>query len=285
MNFIDIRNGNMNKVYLLEVDNDNKYIIRTSLFDNNFECKVLYLLKKTNFKCPNIITNFEIEDKKIIIYRYIDGDNPKKFDNDFYIRLAQLLKKLHQIDNDFKDNEYAQNEENKFKLAEYYNKAINSKYLSDSLDLINENYKYAMDVNLNELDKCIIHSDIKRENMIENGRDLYLIDFGNCYVGNRLIDIIRVIMWFFIKDDNYDMEKIKLFIDSYFDDKKLTNKEIDNIDKMIIYCILYNLLKDISLNEDNILSSEYIESNSLNWVRALKNKEKVLKIGELIKNA
>jgi len=153
------------------------------------------------------------------------------------------------------------------------------------LDYITEIYAEVSKLNLDKFDKCLIHSDVKKENIIQNNEKLFLIDFGNCYIGSRLIDIIRVIMWFFIKDENYDYNKIKVFIDTYFKDNNLTVIERENINDLIQYCLLYNLLKDISLNEDKILVFEYIENNSLKWLNALKDREKILKIGELIKNA
>ena len=76
-----------------------------------------------------------------------------------------------------------------------------------------------------------------------------------------------------------------IFINSYFDQKRMTNQEKEYINDLLIYCILYNLLKDICLYEEKVLSAEYIENNSINWLKALYEKEKVLKIGELIKNA
>lgn len=284
MKISEIKNGNINKIYLVEMK-ENKYIIRTSDFDNSFECSVLDLLKKYDYSCPKIITNFQVENKYIMIYKFIDGDTPSLFNNDFFITLAQLLKKLHNINTNFKTEDYSLNVESQDKIKKYYVKAKKSRYILSNLDFINELYCEIAELDLDKFEKCLVHSDIKRENMIQDGDKLFLIDFGNCYIGSRLIDIIRVIMWFFIKDENYDYKQIKLFINSYFKDNNLTLLEKEKIDDLIKYCILYNLLKDISLYEDKMLTSEYIENNSLKWLKALKNKEKIFKIGELIKNA
>ena len=284
MKISEINNGNMNKIYILEIDK-HKYIIRTSNFDNEFECKVLDLLSMYDYNCPKIITNFEINKKYIMLYEYIEGDNPTNFNNDFYITLAKLLKKLHSVNNDFTNEDYSLNEESQQRLYNYYNKALKSKYLINESQFLTEKYNDISTLDLNIFDKCIIHSDLKKENMIQNNKELYLIDFGNCYVGSRLIDINRVIMWFFIQNNNYDYDQIELFINSYFDNNGLTDIEKENIDCLLNYCLLYNLLKDVALNEDGILKTEYIENNSMNWLKALKDKEKILKIGGLIKNA
>lgn len=280
----EIRNGNMNKIYLLDTDKD-KFIIRTSDFNNHFECSALELLKQYNFKCPKIITHFELDNKFIMLYKYLEGDNPKEFNKRFFELLAKLLKRLHSIPQNFTKEDYSSNEESQSKLKEYYDKAIKTKYIKEDQEFIRGIYEEVSSLDLDSLDKSLIHSDIKKENMIQDKDELYLIDFGNCYVGSRIIDIIRVIMWFFIKNNNYDYESMKLFIDTYFDNNKITDKEKNATDKLLIYCILYNLLKDVSLNKDHILTDEYIENNSLNWLVALKEKEKMKKIGSLIKNA
>lgn len=285
MDLEKINNGNMNDVYILKNKN-HKYIIRSSEFDNSFECKILNHLEKYNFDCPRLISKFTLDSDNIMILKYIEGDNPNNFDKSFFKNLALLLKKLHSIPFDYKVQEYKENEESLNKLYQYYCIAIKSKYLANDLNYINNIFNEIKNLNLDYFSKCIIHSDVKRENIITNNDKIYLIDFGNVYIGNRLIDIIRVIMWFFIKYKNYDIEKIKYFILNYFNNNiKLNQLEKNNIELLIKYCILYNLLKDIYLLENKVLKSNYIENNSLNWLEALKNKEKILKIEEVIKNA
>lgn len=284
MKISEIKNGNMNKIYLVETESK-KYIVRTSDFNNEFECKVLNILKYYDYKCPQIITNFELDGKYIMLYEYLEGDNPRAFDDNFFIKLAGLLVQLHAINVDFAKEEYISNEENLEKLNSYYEKALQSRYLKNDIDYVKVLYDEVSNVDLEQFKKCIIHSDVKKENMIQDGNNLFLIDFGNCYLGSRLIDVIRVIMWFFIKSHNYDYRQIELFISTYFRNNQLTEIEMANIDALIKYCITYNLLKDVSLNEDGVLTDYYIENNSLNWLRELKEEEKILKIGELFKNA
>lgn len=279
-----IKNGNINEIYLLEMDGS-KYIVRMSNFDNNFECKVLSLLAEYDFSAPKSIVNLKLEDKYIMMYKYIEGTNPVVFDDDFFIRLASMLKELHSIKWDFNKQEYLSNEENQNKLFEFYDIASKSKYLSKDSELLRNIYNRVSALELDNFDKCIVHSDIKKENMIHGNKELYLIDFGNCYVGSRLIDILRVMMWFFIREDDYDYHKMQIFINTYFKDNALTELEKNSVDDLFVYCILYNLLKDVTLFEKNILTSEYIEKNSMKWLDSLKEKDKVLKIGGMIKNA
>lgn len=284
MQISEIKNGNMNKIYLLNLS-DEKYIIRTSDFNNEFECKVLQLLKLHDYNCPKIITNFKLDQKYIMLYRYLEGENPINYDATFFRKMGTLLKVLHSFQVDFDKKEYEMNEENQEKMNSYYSKAIESNYLKNEREFLKSLLEDVNNLNLDQFNKCIVHSDIKKENMLVDKDDIYLLDFGNCYIGSRLIDVIRVIMWFFIKNGNYDYELIKTFVNEYFKNNSITNNEKENVNQFIEYCILYNLVKDISLNEDDILSNDYIENNSLNWLTALKQKEKIYKIGEIIKNA
>lgn len=107
-----------NKVYLVEIE-ENKYIIRTSNFNNAFECSALNLLKKYDYDCPQIIINFQLDNKYIMIYKYLAGDNPNLFNNSFFVKLAQILRKLHVINNNFKTEDYSTNEESQDKLKKY----------------------------------------------------------------------------------------------------------------------------------------------------------------------
>ena len=275
----------MNNVFELELDN-NKYIIRMSEFDNDFECKILKLLEKYNIYSPRLLTNFKLGSKNIMICKYIDGENPIIYNELFFEKLAISLGKLHSIQCKYESTEYSNNEETLGKLKEYYDLSVTSRYLKDEKNFISKKYKEIEKLNLNSLPKNIIHSDIKKENLLVNDNGVYLIDFGNVYVGNRLIDLIRVIMWFFIKYNNYDFDSIEKFILRYFKEThNLLKIEKSNVIALIKYCILYNLLKDIYLYENNILNSNYIENNSLRWLDALKNEKELIKISEVFKNA
>lgn len=285
MKISKINNGNMNNVFILELD-DNKYIIRMSEFDNDFECKILKLLEEHNIDSPRLLTNFKLGSRNIVICKYIEGENPTIYNDLFFEKLANSLRKLHSIQCKYEPTEYANNEETLNKLKKYYNLSITSKYLKDETEFIDKKYKEIEKLNLNSLPKNIIHSDIKKENLLVNDNEVHLIDFGNVYVGNRLIDLIRVIMWFFIKNNNYDFDSIEKFVLQYFkENSNLLEIEKSNVTILIKYCILYNLLKDVYLYENNILNSNYIENNSLIWLDALKNEKKLIKIGEAFKNA
>lgn len=282
---ITLGNGNINNVYKISFENRD-YVLRISNYDNSFESTVLKQLKTENINCPNIIESFSTNNKYIMVCDYINGKCPNQVDTLTMKKIILEVKKLHKIKFKYGNSENV-NKESIEKLKEYYNVAIKSEYLDKDRDFLSYCIKGIEDkLKLEKLSTNIVHSDIKSENIIVNDDDVYLIDFGNVYIGNRLIDVIRIIMWFFIRYDNYDLDEIQEMINVYFDDNdKLTVEELENIDKLLEFCLLYNLLKDIYLFENNILKKEYIESCSLKWLKALKNNEKLENILGVFKNA
>lgn len=58
----------MNNVFILEAYY-NKYIIRMSQFNNDFECKILKLLEEYNIDSPRLLTNFKLGSKNIMILK------------------------------------------------------------------------------------------------------------------------------------------------------------------------------------------------------------------------
>lgn len=273
MKIKEIKNGNLNSVYKLKLKHK-YYVIRLSDFDNNFESLVLKILESKQVNAPHIKTNFMFQNKYVMIYDYIDGKNPTKFNEIFFKRLMEEVKKLHCID--IKNiNSNNDNGESIKRLEDYYAVSIKSEYLSHNRKFLTQLLKeIKQNLNLNILPKVLIHSDIKRENVLVDNQKLYLIDFGNCYVGNRLVDIIRILMWFFIKDDNYDLVKMNIVLNAYFDsNNKITKIEKENLAILLRFCLLYNLLKDLYLYENKLVDKKYIEKNSLKWLDALKNKK------------
>ena len=135
------------------------------------------------------------------------------------------------------------------------------------------------------LPKCIIHSDIKKENILVNKKKVYIIDFGNCFIGPRLIDIIRVIMWLFIfPDEEVNYSGIDEFCKSYFKYIPMSNLESKLLPVMIDYCLLYNYAKDKYLCSNGILTENYVNKTSTKWFNVLNRKDTRKKILEVIQN-
>ena len=183
-----------------------------------------------------------------------------------------------------RENEQEEPIENIEKLKDYFNVSKNSEYLKAYKSYFSVMINLFSTIQFNKLGYSLIHSDIKKTNMLVNGIDVYLIDFGNCYLGSRIIEIVRIIMWLFLKDGLYDFDKISFFVKKYFEDNQITEDEEENLSLLIRFCLSYNVIKDVYLYENRQLDKQYIELNDLKWIEILKNEQLLNKIEEVIKN-
>lgn len=278
-----IENGNLNDVYLLEIDN-NKFIIRSSKNINNFEVEVLKKLNKYNFQVPILLSDLIYNKKYVTILQYIEGEEPRELNYNQLEKLATLIRNIHNVSIDeLKDNKN-QPVESLNILMGYFDKIKNSFYLKRDSEYILKYINAFSKIEFNKLEKYIIHGDIKKTNMLINEDEVYLIDFGNCYLGNRMIELIRVIMWLFLKDSDLDFNKISFFIYCYFKNNDITEVELKNLHLLIRYCLVYNIVKDIYLYENGELNEKYIKNNDLKWIEILKDKVLLHEVEEVIKN-
>lgn len=278
-----IENGNLNDVYLLEIDN-NKFIIRSSKNINNFEVEVLKKLNKYNLQVPILLSDLIYNKRYVTILQYIEGEEPKELNYNQLEKLATLIRNLHNVPiDDLKDNKN-QPVESLNILMGYFDKIKNSFYLKRDSEYILKYINAFSKIEFNKLEKYIIHGDIKKTNMLINEDEVYLIDFGNCYLGNRMIELIRVIMWIFLKDSDLDFNKISFFIHCYFKNNDTTEIELKNLHLLIRYCLVYNIVKDIYLYENGELNEKYIKDNDLKWIEILKDKVLLHEVEEVIKN-
>lgn len=279
-----IENGNLNDVYKLVI-NSKEYILRTTKFNNDCEISTLLILKKYNLNVPNLLTYFSLYNKNVMLLDYIEGSNPSKIDSKFITGLLKELKKLHNIPYENLKEKSINTIENFEKLSEYYVVSKESSFLKEKIQLINYIIEDVKNIPFDKMPKCIVHSDIKKENVLVNNNNIYLIDFGNSYIGNRLIDLIRIIMWFFLKNKNFDIEEIENCFKVYFKNNHLVDLEYNNLSKIIKFCVVYNLIKDVYLFEKGFLSKDYIIKNDTKWLSALENEQLLEKIKEALTNA
>ena len=278
-----IENGNLNDVYVLAINN-NKFIIRSSKNANNFEVEVLRKLNKYDLQVPILLSDLIYNERYITVLQYIEGEEPKKLNYNQLENLANLIKKIHHIPINDLENNKNQPVESLDVLMQYFEKIKNSFYLKKDFEYILKYINEFSKIEFDKLEKYIIHGDIKKPNMLVNKDKVYLIDFGNCYLGNRMIELIRVIMWLFLKDYDLDINKISFFLHSYFKDNDITEIELKNSHLLIRYCLIYNIVKDIYLYENGELNEKYIKDNDLKWIEILKDEVLLKKVEEAIKN-
>lgn len=282
-NIRKIENGNLNDVYVLTINN-NKFIIRSSKNVNNFEVEVLRKLNKYDLQVPILLNDLVYNKRYITVLQYIEGKEPKELNYNQLEDLANLVKKIHHIPIDDLTNNKNQPVESLNVLMQYFERIKNSIYLSKDFEYIQNYVNDFSKIEFDKLEKSIIHSDIKKPNMLVNENSVYLIDFGNCYLGNRMIELIRIIMWIFLKDANLDFNKISFFLQSYFKDNNITKIELKNLYLLIRYCLIYNIVKDMYLYENGELDEKYIKDNDLKWIAILKDKALLNKVEEEFKN-
>lgn len=278
--------GNINEVFRLK----NEYmdiVVRKSKFNNEFESYVLKKLQSYSLNIPEYIDSYSIGDEYVMLYKYIKGKTPKTLSVYEYNQIVQFLKGLHCVEISEKEKMMMQPKEDLHQMQKYIReikKKLNCeeyRFICAEYETLNK--KYATFENLNQ---CFIHSDIKKENILVNEDTVYVIDFGNCYIGSRLVDIVRVIMWLFLYDQScLSDEKIKKFCQQYFDQAELDQTEYEMVSYVLRYCLLYNYVKDKYLFSKGELSESYVQQTSSKWMKIMKNKTTIDKIVEVIQNA
>ena len=279
-----IENGNLNDVYKLVINNK-KYILRMTEFNNDCEINTLLILKKYNLNVPNLLAHFSVYNKNVMLLDYIEGSNPLKIDTKFITELLRQLKKLHNIPYEDLEEKSINTIENFERLSKYYVVSKKSNFLKQKIHLINSILEDVKDIPFDKMPKCIVHSDIKKENVLVNNNTVYIIDFGNSYIGNRLIDLVRIIMWFFLKNNDFNIEEIENCFKVYFENNHLIDLEYNSLSKIIKFCVVYNLIKDVYLFEKGFLSENYVVKNDTKWLNLLENGQLLEKVKEALNNA
>lgn len=278
--------GNINEVFHLK----NEYmdiVVRKSKFSNEFESYVLKKLQPYNLNIPEYIDSYSIGDEYVMLYKHIKGRTPKMLNACECNQIVQFLKRLHCVEISEKEKAMVQPKEDLHQMQEYIRKIKKKlnreeyRFICVEYETLNKKYE-----TFENLKQCFIHSDIKKENILVNEDTVYVIDFGNCYIGSRLVDIVRVIMWLFLYDQScLDDEEIKKFCQQYFDQAELDQIEYEMVSYVLRYCLLYNYVKDKYLFCMGVLSERYVQQTSSKWLEIMKNKTIINKVVEMIQNA
>ena len=220
--------SSMGNVYSINTV-DNKYIIKVY---NNYEhtesmIKLYNYLNKNNFYVPKIIQRKNKEyytkysDKYIVLYSFLEGTQfkyiIKKIEKNELSRLAKEIRRLHDL---------TQN-------TTYNLKPITFKV----------NYEFKR--------KSILHFDLTKDNIFINQNKIGFIDFDDAKFGPSIYDVtIAISLLFFSKSRDAELDKVKTFIDSYYENDIINKeKEVPYIKSIALKWI------DYLLNEDSFDSS------------------------------
>lgn len=271
--------GNINEVYRLK----NEYvdlILRKSEFNNEFETYVLKKLQRYKLDIPLHIDSYTMGNEYVMIYKYIEGKTLQNISDNEINQIISFLLRLHSIKVTEDEINMKQPRED-LKLMHQYIEKLKRSINKEEYRFICAEYEklYKEHTNLEQLNKCFVHSDIKKENLLVNEKKVYVIDFGNCYIGSRLIDIARVIMWLFLYNENIiDFKGIERFCNQYFHVLKLDDLEYKMIPYILRFCLLYNYVKDKYLCSINVLPETYVNETSSKWLKILKDKNIIYEI-------
>ena len=234
----DSTDGN---VYLIK-SNNNTYILKmyNSLEHTQSMIKLHNFLNENNLYVPRIIQTKNKEyykkynDKYIVMYSFLEGSQLKNIiqtvDNKTISKLAKEIRRLHDLTE---------------------NVTFNLKYIDFNLET---EFKR----------KSILHFDLTKDNIFINKDKVGFIDFDDAKFGSSVYDVaITISLLFLSKSRGAELDKIKTFIDSYYEsDTQNKERELPYIKSIALKWIDYLLTKnsfDTSTKESIEVKKKLIE--------------------------
>jgi Ser/Thr protein kinase RdoA (MazF antagonist) len=201
--------GNVNLNFIAKSRTGQKIVIRTfGEYDEHTQIELDTMLKlaDSGFTTPrpfpssskSLIEKFE--DIHIAVLEYIAGDipnySPKTFER-IGEKIADFQNTIENIDLKLtNENRYLKTYKRKTELIELVKKEdkLLKKILNEQVySTINEQISLFEEIEFTTTDYSPIHSDIYNLNMLDNGNDIYLLDFEYIGLGPQIIDTISYI--------------------------------------------------------------------------------------------
>lgn len=234
----DSTDGN---VYLIK-SNNNTYIFKmyNSLEHTQSMIKLNNFLNENNLYVPRIIQTKNKEyykrynDKYIVMYSFLEGMQLKNIiqtvDNKTILKLAKEIRRLHDLTE---------------------NVTFNLKHIDFNLET---EFKR----------KSVLHFDLTKDNIFINKEEIGFIDFDDAKFGPSVYDVaITISLLFLSKSRGAELDKIKTFIDSYYEsDTQNKDRELPYIKNIALKWIDYLLTKnsfDTSTKESFEVKKKLIE--------------------------
>lgn len=197
---------------------DNKYIAKIYNDKEKAENMINLHTSLNELYIPKIIMTknkkylLEIENKYIIVYTFLEGkqistyikENNDKYNEEIIILIAKELKKFHDL-------------------------TLNKKYNLQTIEFAN---------NLER--QSVLHFDLTKENIFIKDDKIGFIDFDDVKYGDSVCDIGILLSFLFVsKKRGVDKNSIKIFLDNYYENEELKNKELKFISKYITNWVDY----------------------------------------------
>ena len=267
-----------NKKYILRIYEANRTIDEEKqeliLLDRIVDfIPVSTAIKNIDNECISILNN-----KKIALFEYIDGNSITKIDTHIIREIAIYLGKLHSFTKDISFEKY--NRKTRINFDLYYNEIKKSEIdfkfkneLLNSADKIN-----GFDFSI--LPSGVIHGDIFPDNvLLDDYNNIKVIfDFNESYYAPFIFDIAIVInFWIKINDFDFFTENnlIRDFLNYYSKYRKITKEELKSLDiackKIALTFIFLRIYKEkIDNSYQKAISIQ--EKSYLDLIKLIKNK-------------
>lgn len=230
-------------VYIIYTDKD-KYVLK--IYDDLNHTKSMTLLHNdlsNKFNIPSVIKNKDnnlyvtYNYKYLVLYSFLDGLQVGKcnLDEELIKNIALEVRRLHDITS-----------VNKYNL---------------------NNVPFSINYSSNR--NSLLHFDLTKGNIFNNNYKIGFIDFDDAKYGLSICDVaILICLFFFSKKRGVDLEKMNLFIDTYYgNDIELKQEETIYIKDIAIKWINHVLAGnefDTSLRESFEVKKKLIEENLVN---------------------
>jgi len=232
---------------------DEKDIISKSIESLQFEVDVLNAIK--GLQTPSFVKSKKgryiekFKDDFVTIYKFIDGDTPKKNTPKMAHALGLFLAKFHNQSKNFKKCPASRRKfydlnprvmKKMRPLAYKQNNNLLKSVVGEIESGVKRNYSPS------SLPNGVIHVDIYSGNELFKKEKLTgIIDFGNAYVGPLMIDVGKTIMWNCCINGRLDKNLLREFIKGYENIRKLTKPEREYLKKSILYAIYSHIWVDL----------------------------------------
>ena len=232
--------GVANYVYKVETVNKN-YIIKKYVNIPNFELseKLYNMFLTNNIKVSKPINNCPLKINGMIynIFEYIENT---KEDKGMYKYILNLLL----CDRKYDGTDYLINDCYKYYENIYSSDKI-KKYFSKELDYVLNVFDSLKNNNILR-QKYINHGDISKENLIDDGKNKYIIDFDQTTMCAKIYDFAVVVVKFFVNNNYICKTKYQQLRDEYLKYDKTYSK--DDFDVMIKFYLCKILLEKFYLH-------------------------------------
>lgn len=228
LNIVLLNEGCRTTNYMVSSKNNKKYLLKV-FYEDNEEYKndiPLFNMLKKYIPVQEIYKTGLINEKKYIIYKYIDGNTISQYVNEgnkitkeIVESVAGVLGRIHNIKfkkmGSLDDNLCIHNELGP--IVKLYDKYINENVILrlgiENINKINQIInKYKEVLSLLDYDSRLIHGDFQGTNIIINNESVAaIIDWEFCMAGSPLIDIGQ----FFRYEEYFNSELINAFENKY----------------------------------------------------------------------